>query len=113
AGAVDIVRLRHPLSPAGPTRSNRGFPRFSSGLSLSWAPTIDRGNELAMSDDHEHPPVVFRIRVGRQEFTCKGHLVWEGGIVFAVAESADDGAFLPEKVRLEESDLELKHDVEL
>jgi hypothetical protein len=66
-----------------------------------------------MSDDHEHPPVVFRIRVGRQEFTCKGHLVWEGGIVFAVAESADDGAFLPEKVRLEESDLELKHDAEL
>ena len=66
-----------------------------------------------MSHDDEHPSVVFRVRVGRQEFTCSGHLVWEGGIVFAVADETDDGMFLPERVRLEESDLELKHDDEL
>lgn len=65
-----------------------------------------------MSHDGENPPVVFRVRVGRQEFTCTGHLVWEGGIVFAVADETDDGMFIPEKVRLEESDLELKHDGE-
>ena len=66
-----------------------------------------------MSDDNEHPVVVFRVRVGRQEFTCRGYLEWEGGIVFAVADQTDDGMFLPERVRLEESDLELKHDDEL
>ena len=66
-----------------------------------------------MAQNDERPPVVFRVRVGRQEFTCRGHLIWEGGIVFAVAEMADDdGFFLPEKVRLEESDLELRHDDE-
>jgi hypothetical protein len=63
-----------------------------------------------MADKDEHPSVVFRVRFGRQEFTCKGHLVWEGGIVFAVPDADDDGVFIPEKVRLEESDLELKHD---
>jgi hypothetical protein len=63
-----------------------------------------------MSDDNEGPAVVFRVRVGRQEFTCRGRLVWEGGIVFAIPDDADNGFFVPEKVRLEESDLELKHD---
>jgi hypothetical protein len=67
-----------------------------------------------MSDENEPPSVIFRIRVGRQEFTCRGHLIWEGGIVFAVPEMADDDSmFVPEKVKLEESDLELKHDDEL
>jgi hypothetical protein len=65
-----------------------------------------------MPDDKQPPSVVFRIRVGRQEFTCRGHLIWEGGIVFAVPEMTDEGMFVPEKVRLEESDLELKHDDE-
>ena len=66
-----------------------------------------------MSHDDEHPSVVFRVRAGRQEFTCKGHLVWEGGIVYAVPDTSDDGLFIPEKVKLEESDLELRHDDEL
>jgi hypothetical protein len=66
-----------------------------------------------MADNDENPRVVFRVRIGRQEFTCNGHLVWEGGIVFAVADETDDGMFIPEKVRLEESDLELKHDDDL
>ena len=61
-----------------------------------------------MADEAEGPPVVFRVRVGREEFTCRGHLVWEGGIVFAVPEMTDDGMFVPEKVKLEESDLELQ-----
>ena len=30
----------------------------------------------------QNAPVVFKIRFGREIFTCKGHLVWEGGIVF-------------------------------
>jgi hypothetical protein len=66
-----------------------------------------------MSDDEKHPSVVFRVRAGRQEFTCTGHLIWEGGIVFAVADMTDNSIFVPEKLKLEESDLELKHDDEL
>ena len=58
----------------------------------------------------ENLPVVFRVRAGKHQFTCRGHLVWEGGIVFAIAETAEDGGYVPDKVRLEESDLELKHD---
>ncbi len=66
-----------------------------------------------MSDDHEPPSVVFQVRFGRDQFTCKGHLVWEGGIVYAIADMSDDDSFfVPERVRLEESDLELKHDSE-
>jgi len=57
-----------------------------------------------------NPRVVFQVRAGRHQFTCRGHLVWEGGIVFAIAESAEDEGYVPEKVRLEESDLELKRD---
>jgi hypothetical protein len=68
--------------------------------------------EFAMAHDAEPPSVVFRVRLGREEFLCKGHLVWEGGIVFAIPDMSDDGFFVPEKVRLEESDLELKHDGE-
>ena len=63
-----------------------------------------------MSDDVDAPLVVFRVRFGRQEFTCRGRLVWEGGIVFAVPDQSDSDFFVPERVRLEESDLELKHD---
>jgi len=66
-----------------------------------------------MAEDHEHPTVVFRVRLGRQQFTCTGHLVWEGGVVYAVPDMTDDGPFMPERVRLEESDLELRHDAEL
>lgn len=65
-----------------------------------------------MPDDEEHPSVVFRVRAGRQEFTCTGHLIWEGGIVFAVADMTDESIFVPEKLKIEESDLELKHDEE-
>ena len=66
-----------------------------------------------MSDDNAAPAVVFRVRYGRDQFTCRGHLVWEGGIVYGVPEmSDDDNFFVPERVRLEESDLELKHDSE-
>jgi len=65
-----------------------------------------------MSDDAEAPLVVFRVRFGRQEFTCSGRLVWEGGIAFAIPDQSDSDVFVPERARLEESDLELKHDGE-
>ena len=66
-----------------------------------------------MSDDNEAPAVVFRVRYGRDQFTCRGHLLWEGGICFAIPDMTDDdNFFVPERVRLEESDLELKHDSE-
>lgn len=65
-----------------------------------------------MADRNAPPEVVFRVRVGPHQFTCRGHLVWEGGIVYAVAETTDDGPFVPEKVRIEESDLELRRDDE-
>ena len=59
----------------------------------------------------EPSSVVFRVRFGREQFTCKGHLVREGGIVYAVVdEMPDDCPFPPAQVKLEESDLELKHD---
>ena len=61
--------------------------------------------------EQEHPRVVFRVRVGRDVYTCEGHLVWEGGIVYAVVEEMpDDCPFVPDRLKLEESDLELKHD---
>ena len=64
-----------------------------------------------MPDDSEAPEVVFRVRYGRDQFTCRGHLVWEGGIVYAVPEMTDDdNFFVPERMPLEESDLELRHD---
>lgn len=65
-----------------------------------------------MSEEGAPPPVVYHVRVGRQQFACRGHLVWEGGLVYAVGEDAEDGFFVPERVPLEESDLELKHDSE-
>ena len=59
----------------------------------------------------EPSSVVFRVRFGKEQFTCKGHLVREGGIVYAVVdEMPDDCPFPPNQVKLEESDLELKYD---
>jgi hypothetical protein len=53
--------------------------------------------------------VVFRVRFGKEQFTCKGRLVWEGGIAYAVAEEMpEDCPFVPDRIRIEESDLELK-----
>lgn len=63
----------------------------------------------------DQPPsrVVFRVRFGKDAFTCKGHLVREGGIVYGVVDEMPEGCpFPPDRVRLEESDLELKHDPE-
>ena len=66
-----------------------------------------------MSDKEEGPPVVFRVRYGRDMFACRGFLEWEGGICYAVPDPEDDqSSFVPGRVRLEESDLELKHDAE-
>ncbi len=61
-----------------------------------------------MQQDSPPPSVVYRVRIGKDSFTCYGHLVREGGIVYAIGESADDGMFPPDRVRLEESDLELR-----
>ena len=64
-----------------------------------------------MSDNEQGPPVTFRVRYGRDTFACRGFLLWEGGICYAVADPADDySAYVPDRVRLEERDLELKHD---
>ena len=62
---------------------------------------------------HEPQQVVFRVRFGREQFTCRGHLVREGGIAYAVIdEMPDDCPFPPDRVKLEEEALELKHDPE-
>lgn len=59
----------------------------------------------------ENPPVVFTVRFGKEQFTCRGHLVCEGGIVYAVVdEMPDDCPFPPDRVKVEEGDLELKQD---
>jgi len=64
-----------------------------------------------MFRDGEYPLVVFRVRVGREQFTLKGRLYREGGLVYTtVEEMPDDCPFLPDQIRLEEDDLELKHD---
>ena len=61
----------------------------------------------------QNATVVFKIRFGREIFTCKGHLVWEGGIVHAIVDEIPDNCtFPPDRVRLEEQDLELMHDQE-
>jgi hypothetical protein len=66
-----------------------------------------------MVENGENPPVVFRVRFGREQFTCRGRLVWEGGIVYAIVdEMPDDCPFPPDRVKIEEDDLELKHDAE-
>jgi ferredoxin len=70
-----------------------------------------RDVEVGHMQQEEPSLVVFRVRFGRKQFTCKGHLVREGGIVYAVVdEMPDDCPFPPDQVKLEESDLELKHD---
>jgi hypothetical protein len=64
-----------------------------------------------MPEEREPPAVVFRVRFGKELFTCRGHLVWEGGIVYAITEEMpDDCPFVPDRLKLEESDLELQHD---
>ena len=60
--------------------------------------------------EQQLPRVVFRVRVGKDAYTCRGHLVWEGGIVYAIPDPDDDSPFMPDRMRLEESDLELKRD---
>ena len=66
-----------------------------------------------MSDNEQGLPVVFRVRYGRDTFPCRGFVEWEGGICYAVPDPADDNSsFVPGRVRLEESDLELRHDAE-
>jgi hypothetical protein len=71
----------------------------------------DYGRGSGHMPQEEPSLVVFRVRFGREQFTCKGHLVREGGIVYAVVdEMPDDCPFPPDQVKLEESDLELKHD---
>jgi hypothetical protein len=64
-----------------------------------------------MFEDGEYPPVVFRVKFGREQFTCRGRLTREGGIVYAIVdEMPDDCPFPPDRVKIEEDDLELKHD---
>jgi hypothetical protein len=66
-----------------------------------------------MFRDGEYPLVAFRVRVGREQFALKGRLLREGGVVYAtVEEMPDDCPFLPDRIRLEEDDLELRHDTE-
>ena len=58
----------------------------------------------------ENPRVVFRVRVGKDVYNCRGHLVWDRGLVYAIPEYDDNTPFLPDRISLEESDLELQHD---
>lgn len=53
----------------------------------------------------ENPPVVFTVRFGKEQFTCRGHLVDN-----SVDEMPDDCPFPPDRVKIEEGDLELKQD---
>jgi hypothetical protein len=66
-------------------------------------------SEPAMADD-ENLPVRFRVRIGKDVYNCRGQLVRERGLVYAIPEPDDDSPFLPDRVSLEESDLELRHD---
>ena len=62
-----------------------------------------------MPDAYQNAPVVFRLRFGKDLFSCKGHLEMDRGAVYAVVEEIpDDCPFPPDRVRIEESDLELK-----
>ena len=64
-----------------------------------------------MPQDRENAPVVFRVRFGREQFSCRGRLIWDGGIAYAVVdEMPDDCPFPPDRVKLEEEDLELVRD---
>lgn len=61
--------------------------------------------------DRENAPVVFRVRFGKEQFTCRGRLTWDRGIVHAVIdEMPDDCPFPPDRVKIEEDALELKRD---
>jgi hypothetical protein len=61
----------------------------------------------------EGSPVVFRVRFGKEIFTCKGVLARDRGAIHAIVhEIPDDCPFPPDQVRLEEENLELKHDPE-
>ena len=61
--------------------------------------------------DEQTSRVVFRVRFGKETFTCKGTLVRDRGVLHAtVDEIPDDCPFPPDRVRLEEEDLELKRD---
>ena len=63
--------------------------------------------------DEQTSRVIFRVRFGKETFTCKGTLVRDRGVLHAnVDEIPDDCPFPPDRVRLEEEDLELKHDPE-
>ncbi len=63
-----------------------------------------------MGEDRAPPVVIFRVRSSKDQFACKGHLEWDGGIVYAVVDEIPDDCpfFPPDRVRLEEGDLELK-----
>jgi hypothetical protein len=91
-----------------PGRVRRLLPGARSPGAICCVITDVEGGHM---QQEEPSLVVFRVRFGRKQFTCKGHLVREGGIVYAVVdEMPDDCPFPPDQVKLEESDLELKHD---
>jgi len=54
--------------------------------------------------------VHFRVRIGKDVYQCRGQLVRDRGLVYAIPEPDDDSPFLPDRVNLEESDLELTQD---
>lgn len=59
----------------------------------------------------QNPRVVFRVRAGKDTYNCRGHLVRDRGLVYAIPEMDDDTPFMPDRISLEESDLELRHDL--
>jgi len=62
----------------------------------------------------ENSPVVFRVRFGKEIYTCKGLLARDRGALYAIVqEIPDDCPFPPDQVRLEEENLELKHDPDI
>jgi len=72
---------------------------------------VDLTGSGAMSDQLP-TRVHFKVRIGKDVFNCKGQLVRDRGLVYAIPEPDDDSPFLPDRVSLEESDLELKQDPE-
>src|SRR5205823_10111939 len=70
----------------------------------------DRG-ALTMAEQ-EPARVLFRVRIGKDVYNCRGQLLRERGLVYAIPEPDDDSPFLPDCVSLEESDLELKQDAD-
>ena len=59
-----------------PGRRSRLAGRTGAGARHAPARAIDSGETMPRE---ENSPVVFTVRFGKEQYACRGHLVWEGG----------------------------------